>query len=77
MSPNARRLHLAMLMAAGVWLVYSPLAGLSAQQAPGAAASSTPRMLNEPDDPRLKGFRWRSIGPTAQGGRIRAKRAAE
>ena len=27
-------------------------------------------MLNEPDDPRLKGFRWRSIGPVAQGGRI-------
>src|SRR5579871_5189475 len=26
--------------------------------------------INEPDDPLLRGFRWRSIGPVGQGGRV-------
>ena len=28
------------------------------------------QILNAPTDPRLQGFRWRSVGPTGQGGRI-------
>ena len=27
-------------------------------------------MINQPDNPALRGFRWRSIGPTGQGGRV-------
>ena len=70
MSRNAKRFHLALLVAAGVLLAgYPLLAGLSAQQAPGAAGGA-PQILNRPDDPRLQGFRWRSIGPVSQGGRI-------
>ncbi len=45
-----------------------PLTGLLAQT---PAPPPPPRpAINVPDDPLLRGFRWRSIGPAGQGGRI-------
>src|SRR5215510_1896380 len=43
-----------------------------AQQAPqgGQQARPTPTPINQSDDPVLKSFRWRSIGPASMGGRI-------
>src|SRR5829696_7645397 len=41
-------------------------APVSAQQAPNPPAP----MVNEPTNPMLRGFRWRSIGPVAQGVRV-------
>ncbi|MGH9768306.1 MAG: WD40/YVTN/BNR-like repeat-containing protein, partial [Blastocatellia bacterium] len=40
-----------------------------AQQA-GQQALPTPTPINQSDDPVLKNFRWRSIGPASMGGRI-------
>jgi hypothetical protein len=53
----------ALLMASAP--AFTPAA--SAQRGGGNAAA-----FNAPTDPRLQGFRWRSIGPTGQGGRIHA-----
>lgn len=39
-----------------------------AQEGDGEAASEA--VLNAPEHPLLQGFRWRSIGPTGQGGRV-------
>ena len=39
-----------------------------AQEGNGEAASEA--VLNTPEHPLLQGFRWRSIGPTGQGGRV-------
>ena len=39
-------------------------------QGPGARPTPTPRPINESNDPLLRGFRWRSIGPASMGGRI-------
>lgn len=61
---SARRLILAFALAA-VPLV----ATLAAQQGQGGPPAPAP-VINAPDDPMLRGFRWRSIGPTGQGGRI-------
>lgn len=36
---------------------------------PGAAQQSD-ELINAPDHPLLQGFRWRSIGPVGQGGRV-------
>ncbi|MGQ0646434.1 MAG: WD40/YVTN/BNR-like repeat-containing protein [Gemmatimonadaceae bacterium] len=42
--------------------------GLAAQ---GVPSQTTPTpTVNAADDPLLRGFRWRSIGPTGQGGRV-------
>src|SRR3954470_21293112 len=38
-----------------------------AQQAPSNAPAS---LINEPTNPLLRGFRWRSIGPVGQGARV-------
>ncbi len=61
---SARRSILAFALAA-VPLV----ATLAAQQGQGQQAPAPPP-INAPDDPMLRDFRWRSIGPTGQGGRI-------
>ena len=59
------------LFIAGLLLVGYPLAGhLAALQGQGAAPQAPPALKNAPTDPLLQGFRWRSIGPTGQGGRI-------
>ena len=44
------------------------VATLTAQQ--GQAPAPPPPPINAPDDANLRGFRWRSIGPTGQGARI-------
>jgi hypothetical protein len=33
-------------------------------------AQQTGELINASDDPLLQGFRWRSIGPVGQGGRV-------
>ncbi|MDX1647072.1 MAG: hypothetical protein R3304_08000 [Longimicrobiales bacterium] len=38
--------------------------------APAAAQPMDEAVIHEPDHPLLQGFRWRSIGPTGQGGRV-------
>ena len=54
-------------------LVFLPLLVLATQAAPGTAQQerndSTPT-LNAASNPLLRGFRWRSIGPVGQGGRV-------
>jgi Sortilin, neurotensin receptor 3, len=35
-----------------------------------AAQTTPPPLLNQPANPSLRGFRWRSIGPVGQGGRV-------
>lgn len=58
-----------LLVAAGIAAMVTPFAGdISAQQAPAPPAATA--VLHQPTDARLQGFRWRSIGPTGQGGRI-------
>jgi hypothetical protein len=61
-----------LLVAAGLLLAGYPLvAELSARQGQAGANADQPRMIHTDNlDPRLKGFKWRSIGPTGQGGRI-------
>src|ERR1041384_6657444 len=44
------------------------LAGFLAASS-SAIAQQAP-MINEPTNPLLRGFRWRSIGPVGQGGRV-------
>src|SRR5688572_25090604 len=44
-------------------------APLDAQGPPAAQRDTTPP-INQADDPALRGFRWRVIGPIGQGGRI-------
>ncbi len=44
--------------------------GMLAEQQPAQAATPAPRPVNESDDPLLKRFTWRSIGPAVMGGRI-------
>jgi hypothetical protein len=68
-----RRCRIRILLFGGAAIVASPLlAGIVARaQAPAVAQTATPpRVLNRPTNPQLQGFRWRSIGPTGQGGRI-------
>jgi photosystem II stability/assembly factor-like uncharacterized protein len=61
MSRLARALTLAPLLALGTLLTVAP----EAQGPPAATA-----LVNQSDDPLLKNFRWRSIGPANMGGRI-------
>ncbi|HEY8461033.1 MAG TPA: hypothetical protein VIM99_11665, partial [Blastocatellia bacterium] len=46
-----------------------PILARQAQQR-GSQAAPTPTPINQSDDPILKSFRWRSIGPASMGGRI-------
>ncbi len=46
----------------------APAASVHAQDGNGDAGSEA--VLNAPAHPLLQGFRWRSIGPTGQGGRV-------
>jgi len=74
MRRNVSRHRGRLLVVAGFALVVSPfVANLPARQGGGGqgAGQATPRLINSDNlDPRLQGFRWRSIGPTGQGGRI-------
>lgn len=63
------RRHL--VMAAGIAALAAPFSGdMLAQSIGTQAPPPTGTLLNAPTDPRLQGFRWRSVGPTGQGGRI-------
>jgi len=60
-----------LVLAAGITALLAPFAGdLVAQSIGTQAPPPTGALLNAPTDPRLTGFRWRSIGPTGMGGRI-------
>lgn len=48
--------------------VLAPTAPLHAQD--GARDEDAEAVINAPGHPLLQGFRWRSIGPTGQGGRV-------
>ena len=64
-----RRIRVGLLFVIGVSLASYPLAQQLLAQA--GAGQTAPAMLHTDNlDPRLRGFRWRSIGPTGQGGRI-------
>ena len=59
----------AWIVVGGALLAASPLlVHLSAQGRGGG--TPRPAAINQPDDPMLRGFRWRSIGPVGQGARI-------
>ena len=63
------RRHL--LVVAGVAALLAPFTGdMRAQSAGTQAQAPDGPLLNAPTAPRLQGFRWRSVGPTGQGGRI-------
>ena len=69
MRRNSTQLRARILVLAGLVLASYPLvAHLMAGQGQGGGAAQ--RLINAPTDPMLRGFRWRSIGPTGQGGRI-------
>ena len=73
MRDTARHWRGPLLFLAGLLLAGSPLASnLLARSDQGGvqAAPPAPRVINQPTDPALRGFRWREVGPTAQGGRI-------
>jgi photosystem II stability/assembly factor-like uncharacterized protein len=65
---NRRRVTSACgLILAGLAMFAAPAA--TVPRAQGIAAAAAPP-INASTDPLLQGFRWRSIGPTGQGGRI-------
>ena len=66
-----KRFPVRLVFLAGLALVASPLvADLLARQGGGGGGQAPPMIHSDDLDPRLRGFRWRSIGPTGQGGRI-------
>ncbi len=69
MSKARLRFRLWPLFLTGIAALVSPLlVDVVAQGVVPAAAPA--KLINLPADPQLQGFRWRSIGPTGQGGRI-------
>ncbi len=71
MSHVRSRFRRHLVMVAGVAALMAPFAGdLVAQSIGTQAATPAGTLLNAPSDPRLQGFRFRSIGPTGMGGRI-------
>jgi photosystem II stability/assembly factor-like uncharacterized protein len=54
----------------GLVALASPLVANLLAQGGGQTPPPAAKVINLPDDPMLRGFRWRSIGPTGQGGRI-------
>jgi len=67
MTHTPRTLRSGLLMLAGLALVLAPLGTGVDAQGQGAAGS---QVVNAPDHPMLRGFRWRAIGPISQGARI-------
>lgn len=62
-------LRISLFLAGVLALTLPVVVHLTAQGGPPPAAPPA-KIINLPDDPMLQGFRWRSIGPTGQGGRI-------
>jgi photosystem II stability/assembly factor-like uncharacterized protein len=56
-------------LALSLSLLSLPLPAIARAQAPTPPAPPAP-LINLPDNPALGGFRWRSIGPVGQGGRV-------
>jgi hypothetical protein len=54
------------MLLCSLWLTAQPLV---AQNAPEGGRGQRPQ-INVATDPLLRGFRWRSIGPAGQGGRV-------
>ena len=70
MPHRSGRRSLQLIALAGLGLMAAPfVADLAARQGGGGQAPA-PMIHTDNLDPRLRGFRWRSIGPTGQGGRI-------
>jgi photosystem II stability/assembly factor-like uncharacterized protein len=65
MPKNQRRLQTGLLCLAGLALATFPL-----RSDIGAQEQDQPAVVNAPEHPLLQGFRWRAIGPVAQGARI-------
>jgi photosystem II stability/assembly factor-like uncharacterized protein len=63
------RAHLRTWLTLGL-LAVSGGGALVAQQGQQAQPPPPPPAINQSDDPRLRAFRWRSIGPANMGGRI-------
>jgi hypothetical protein len=72
MSHPLKRLPSRIVFLAGLILAGSPFAAdLFARQGFGGQDQGPPRpMINLPDNPALRGFKWREIGPVGQGARI-------
>ena len=51
-----------------VWGVVLAASAATAQQP--ATPPPPVKLINVPENPLLSGFRWRSIGPVGQGGRV-------
>src|SRR5439155_13326002 len=64
--PPMSRSPLLARLALRVSIVSLTFASLASSQAPMPPAP----MINLPDNPALTGFRWRSVGPIGQGGRV-------
>ncbi len=74
------RTILALCLVAGLAVVFMGALGAQTPQAPQQAAAAAPRApapppsplppVNQSDDPLLRTFRWRNIGPASIGGRI-------
>ncbi len=65
------RIRRRLVIAAGVAALVAPFTGDIVAQSIGTQAPPPSQvLLNAQADPRLQGFRWRSVGPTGQGGRI-------
>lgn len=72
MRQNLSRVRGRLLLLVGMALIGYPLASdLLATQGFGQGGGGQARpMINLPDNPALRGFRWREIGPVGQGARI-------
>ena len=57
---GSRLLRLSLLVATVAWSAPAPTSGQDAEAA----------VINQSDNPLLRPFRWRSIGPVGQGGRV-------
>ncbi len=68
MMTTQKTFRIGLLWLAGLALAGHPL--VTTVGAQGQAGDEAPRMVNMPDNPLLQGFRFRAIGPVAQGARI-------
>ena len=74
---KALRTVFALCLVVGLAVFFMSAIGAQTPQAPQQAAASAapqapaaPTPVNQSDDPLLKSFRWRNIGPATMGGRI-------
>src|SRR5262245_22215268 len=58
-----------LIYTAGLLAIGSPLVSVITAQQPAPPAAPAP-LIHTPENPLLKGFRWRPIGPVGQGVRV-------